>query len=181
MSLAPNESLPPETGPGTQRAAFEHPDFWDERYGADAAYVYGRRPNAFFAEVVDAHAPGRLLTVAGGEGRNAVYAAARGWRVTATDFSAVARDKALRLAGEAGVALEYRIADATAYHTDERFDLIALVFLHLGPEDRRSAFRRYASFLAPGGRLALILYHPDQLGKPSGGPKAPPGWWARRS
>lgn len=159
------------TSAAGKRANFERPQFWDERYGADTAYVYGRRPNAFFAEVLDARPPGKLLTVAEGEGRNAVYAAEQGWRVTATDFSAVAREKALRLARQAGVAIDYQVADATTYHTDERFDLVTIVFLHLGPTDRRAALRRYAELLAPGGQLAVILYHPDQLGKPSGGPK----------
>ena len=150
---------------------FSHPNFWDQRYGADADYVYGRRPNATFAELLDAQTPGSLLLVAEGEGRNAVYAAERGWRVTATDVSASARDKALALATERGVRIDYELADATTYDTDARFDAIALVFLHLGPEQRAEIFRRYADLLAPGGRLLLVLYHPDQLGRPSGGPK----------
>ena len=155
----------------TPSAPFEHPAFWDERYGAAADYVYGRRPNATFAALLDTLPPGRLLLVAEGEGRNAVYAAERGWRVTATDFSASARDKALALAAERGVTIDYEVADATAYATDERFDVVALVFLHLGPEQRAAVFRRYAELLAPGGRLIIIVYHPDQLGRASGGPK----------
>ena len=152
-------------------APFEHPAFWDERYGTDADYVYGRRPNATFAEFLDGLPPGRLLLVAEGEGRNAVYAAERGWAVTATDFSASARDKALALAVERGVSIDYDVADATTYATDERFDAVALVFLHLGPGRRADAFRRYAGLLAPGGRLLVVVYHPDQLGRASGGPK----------
>ena len=156
-------------------APFSRAAFWDERYGAGADYVYGRRPNGTFAALLDALPPGRLLLVAEGEGRNAVYAAERGWAVTATDFSAGARDKALALAAERGVIIGYEVADATTYSTDERFDAVALVFLHLGPEQRAVVFRRYAELLAPGGRLIVIVYHPDQLGRASGGPKKV-GW-----
>lgn len=152
-------------------ADFERAGFWDDRYAADASYVYGRSPNGFFQQVIDGLPAGRALLVAEGEGRNAVYAAREGWAVRAIDFSAAARAKALALAAEAGVSIEYELADATAYATEERFDLIAIVFLHLGPGERRAAFRRYADLLAPGGRLAVVLYHPDQLGKRSGGPK----------
>ena len=152
-------------------APFSRAAFWDERYGADATYVYGRRPNATFAELLDALPPGRLLLVAEGEGRNAVHAAERGWAVTATDFSASARDKALALAAERGVRIDYEVADATTYTADERFDAVALVFLHLGPAQRAEVFRRYAELLAPGGRLIVVVYHPDQLVRASGGPK----------
>ena len=158
--------------PSDTSAPFEQPAFWDERYEADADYIYGRRPNATFAQLLDAQPPCRLLLVAEGEGRNAVYAAERGWTVTATDFSAGARDKALALAAERGVTIDYQLADATAYATDERFDAVTLVFLHLGPQQRAATFRRYADLLAPGGRLIVFLYHPDQLGRASGGPKS---------
>ena len=69
------------------------------------------------------------------------------------------------------MTIDYELADATTYDTEARYEAIALVFLHLDPEQRADVFRRYAELLAPGGRLLLVLYHPDQLGRASGGPK----------
>ncbi|MFF4585043.1 class I SAM-dependent methyltransferase [Streptomyces sp. NPDC001388] len=45
------------------------------------------------------------MALAAGEGRNAVWLAARGWEVDAVDFSAVALEKAEGLAAERGVRL----------------------------------------------------------------------------
>jgi hypothetical protein len=57
-------------------------DFWNARYSA-AEYAYGTEPNAFFKAQLDQLTPGRLLLPAEGEGRNAVYAAKKGWEVAA--------------------------------------------------------------------------------------------------
>ena len=88
-------------------------DFWDARYEGET-YAYGTEPNAYFRQQLDALPPGRLLLLAEGEGRNAVYAAKRGWQVTAVDFSDEGRAKALRLAVAQGVRLDYQVADLTA-------------------------------------------------------------------
>ena len=51
---------------------------WNERY-SKGEYVYGREPNRFVASL-DEQLPreGRVLCLAGGEGRNAVWLAERG-------------------------------------------------------------------------------------------------------
>lgn len=67
---------------------------WDKRYAGDE-YVYGIHPNIFFKEKIKGIKPGKILLPAEGEGRNAVYAAALGWNVSAFDFSDKARDKAI--------------------------------------------------------------------------------------
>ena len=61
-------------------------DFWNERYGAPE-YAYGTEPNVFFKQELDGLKPGRLLLPAEGEGRNGVYAAEKGWSVSAYDWS----------------------------------------------------------------------------------------------
>jgi len=76
-------------------------DFWNARYAA-AEYAYGTEPNAFFKAQLDQLTPGRLLLPAEGEGRNAVYAAKKGWEVVAFDQSDAGQKKALKLAKETG-------------------------------------------------------------------------------
>ncbi|HEY0354603.1 MAG TPA: hypothetical protein VGC29_00285, partial [Flavisolibacter sp.] len=80
--------------------------FWNKRY-ADNNWVYGVQPNRFFKQFIDSHKPGRILLPAEGEGRNAVYAAKKGWTVDAFDFSVVARQKALQLAENNNVHINY--------------------------------------------------------------------------
>lgn len=50
---------------------------WDERFG-NTEYVYGKDPNAFFAEQLESLMIGNILFPCEGEGRNAVYAASKG-------------------------------------------------------------------------------------------------------
>src|SRR5207244_12631949 len=69
---------------------------WDERYRS-AELVWGVRPNRWVERELADLPPGRALDLACGEGRNALWLAARGWQVTAVDFSAVALDKARAL------------------------------------------------------------------------------------
>ena len=72
---------------------------WNSRFSVQE-YVYGTKPNDFLVESVPAlpPAPARVLSLGEGEGRNAVYLASLGHRVTAVDASDVGLRKAERLA-----------------------------------------------------------------------------------
>ncbi|GAB2536933.1 hypothetical protein [Rufibacter soli] len=72
-------------------------DFWNNRYHRHKS-VYGAKPNEFFKAQLAGLKPGALLLAAEGEGRNAVYAAHQGWKVSAFDFSTTGKAKALQLA-----------------------------------------------------------------------------------
>lgn len=148
-------------------------DFWDARY-AEEAYAYGTEPNTYFRQQLDALPPGRLLLLAEGEGRNAVYAAKCGWEVTAVDFSDEGRSKALRLAVSQRVRLQYRVADLTALSWQQAgyYDAVGLIYAHFSPVDRQAIHAAAAASLAPGGHLLLEAFSPRQLGLPSGGPKS---------
>ncbi|HTN67918.1 MAG TPA: hypothetical protein VLZ33_00485 [Dysgonamonadaceae bacterium] len=83
---------------------------WDERYYSET-YIYGTCPNAWFATKLDELTPGKLLLPAEGESRNAVYAPTKGWEVTSFDQSVEGRKKALKLATEREVKINYQIHD----------------------------------------------------------------------
>ena len=146
-------------------------EMWEERYGRDE-YAYGEEPNAFFKVRIDRlPAPGRLLLPAEGEGRNAVYAARRGWSVDAFDFSPAGREKALRLAERHGVRINYEVADYETAHIEPgAYDAVALIFAHKPEHLRRAVHRKLASALKPGGHLFLEAYSKEQLAYGTGGP-----------
>jgi hypothetical protein len=144
---------------------------WDERFSADA-YVYGELPNQFFADQINKHKPGRILLPMEGEGRNAVYAAKHGWEVEAFDASVEGIKKAQKLAAKHGVTISYTHATTDAFdYKPERYDLVALVYAHLPPNERLAMHRGIANALVPGGMIVAELFHPKQLGRTSGGPK----------
>lgn len=151
--------------------------FWNERYN-QPDYAYGKEPNRFFSEQLRHLPKGRLLLPAEGEGRNAVFAASLGWLVSAFDYSSAARDKALALASERGVALDYitRDFDDLPYEAAS-FDVIGLVFAHFPLSRKKNAHQLWDHLLKPGGYLILEAFSKDHLqyntdGK-AGGPRDP--------
>lgn len=148
-------------------------NFWDIRYQVPE-YVYGKTPNEFFREQIDKLAPGHILLPAEGEGRNAVYAAGRGWEVDAFDYSREARNKAFRLAREKGAAIRYEVATHYEYpFRDEKYDAVGLFFVHLPPGERQWLHRQVISGLRQGGALILEAFHLEQLNYNTGGPGHP--------
>jgi len=143
---------------------------WDKRY-AQPDYVYGLEPNVFFKENIDRLESGKILFPAEGEGRNAVYAAARGWDVVAFDSSVEAQKKALKLAQTRNVQIEYQHASYAQFQYKENaFDAIVLIFAH-SPQ-RSQYHRNLLRFLKPGGMLILEGFAKVQIQQKSGGPSS---------
>lgn len=152
-------------------------EFWDERY-KQATYVYGTEPNPFFKEQLDAikkkvggHKP--ILLPADGEGRNGVYAATQGWEVTAFDLSTEAKHKALRLAREKRVELDYQSGsvDELPFQKDS-FDVLALIFAHFPGEVKKRFNQRLATYVKPGGYVIFEAFSKGHLAYSAKNPEA---------
>ena len=72
-------------------------DRWNDRYSSEE-FAYGTAPNNYLKEQLEKLKTGSILFPAEGEGRNAVFAAKLGWKVSAFDISAEGKNKALKLA-----------------------------------------------------------------------------------
>jgi SAM-dependent methyltransferase len=143
---------------------------WDERYRVEGL-VWGGPPNRWVVEELSDAPPGAAVDLACGEGRNALWLAAHGWRVIAVDFSAVAIGKAREI--DTGGLVEWITADATDYRPAEPVDLALLCYLQVPAEQRRSAVRNAAAALAPGGLLLVIAHDSRNLADGVGGPSDP--------
>lgn len=146
---------------------------WNQRY-ADAELVWSAEANRFLVDEVADLAPGRALDLGAGEGRNAIWLAERGWRVTAVDFSGIGLQKARRLAETRGVEVNWTEADLRSYQPAQRaFDLVVLVYIHLPGEERRALVRRAADAVAAGGTLLVVGHDRSNLEEGYGGPQDP--------
>jgi 2-polyprenyl-3-methyl-5-hydroxy-6-metoxy-1,4-benzoquinol methylase len=144
-------------------------EFWNEKY-AQAEYVYGTEPNEFFRQQIEKITPGRLLLPAEGEGRNAVFAATRGWKVTAFDFSEEGKKKAMDLAQEKNVEIDYQIVDYSQMsYPSDYFHVVALIYSH--SPYWKNLYPRFMSYLKPGGTLIIEVFNKKQINNISGGPK----------
>jgi len=142
---------------------------WDERYNEEE-YVYGKAPNKFLEDNVSAIPRGKVLSLAEGEGRNAVFLAGKGYAVTAVDGSSVGLKKAGELAQENGVELELVHADLARYRiTEGEWDGIVSIFCPLPSVVRSEVYRRAVLGLKPGGVFLLEAYTPEQINYGTGG------------
>lgn len=145
--------------------------FWNERY-SQSDYVYGESPNAFFEEILHQLPSGDIILPCDGEGRNAVYAASKGWRVKAFDLSEAGKLKADNLAHKFGVSIDFQIMDATlATFEDQSADVVALIYTHLPPHIRTILHNNSKKWIKSGGVVLLEAFCPDQINNTSGGPQ----------
>ncbi|MGI9609270.1 MAG: SAM-dependent methyltransferase [Acidimicrobiia bacterium] len=145
-------------------------DVWDGRYAGDS-YVYGTEPNDFLRNTVADVPPGDVLCLADGEGRNGVYLAEHGHRVSSVDLSQRGLEKAERLAAERGVKVHTIVADLGSFDLGiDRWDLIVSIFAHTPPKVRARIHAAIATALRPDGLFILESYTPDQIGRGTGGP-----------
>lgn len=146
--------------------------FWDERYATDS-YIFGTAPNQFLASQSGLIRAGmRALAIADGEGRNGVWLAEQGVHVHAVDYSAVALEKARKLAEERRVTLAFEQVDVLDWNWPEAaYDLVVAIFIQFVPPPARdriiAGIRRT---LKSGGLLILQGYTPKQVEFGTGGP-----------
>lgn len=147
---------------------------WDERY-ATADYFYGKEPNDFLREQLGRLPKGgKVLCLAEGEGRNAVFLAREGFQVTAVDGSRVGLQKLEALAQEAGVSIPTLCADLAEFKIEpQAWDAIIAIWCHLPSTLRRKVHAASVQGLRPGGVFLLEAYRPEQLNYGTGGPKDP--------
>lgn len=146
---------------------------WDARYRA-GDLVWGGEPNRFVAAEFTGASPGRALDIGAGEGRNAIWLAGLGWRVTAVDFSAVAIERGRRLAEQQGVTVDWVVADLRDYQpTPGVFDAVVVAYVHLAPADLGVVLDRAARALAPGGQILVVGHDVTNIDHGVGGPQDP--------
>lgn len=139
-------------------------EFWNERYATEN-YAYGEAPNEFLkAQIDNLTNTGKILFPAEGEGRNAVYAAQKGWNVEAFDISDSGRSKAIQLAENQGVTINYQvnILENLNYEANS-FDAIALIYAHVPPPVKTNFYQAFAELLKPNGVIIMEVFSTTNL------------------
>lgn len=142
---------------------------WDERYKLPG-YAYGTEQNDFLKENFAVLPKGKVLCLAEGEGRNAVFLAKQGYQVTAVDSSIVGLQKAENLASKHSVFIECVHTDLCEFELgDNQWEGIVSIFCPLLTELRVAVHTKVAKALKSGGVFLAEAYPPKQPQFASGG------------
>jgi SAM-dependent methyltransferase len=149
---------------------------WDTRYKS-ADNIWSLTPNEFVAQYLEQLPAGSMIDLAGGEGRNALWFASRGWEVENVEFSRVALGK------YADRSIEMDLLDhCKATHADvteniqyalHDVDLGVIAYLHIDSTGLAKAIQSLVSNIKPGGTFFGIWHARENLVDGYGGPQDP--------
>lgn len=149
---------------------------WDDRYSSEE-FAYGEEPNNYLRDQLEKLNPGSILFPAEGEGRNAIFAAKSGWKVSAFDISEEGKNKALKLADANNVSIDYQVGELeTLDFQQEQFDTIALIYAHFPAEIKSAIHRQLDKLLRKNGIIIFEAFSKKHLeylaiNEKVGGPK----------
>lgn len=139
---------------------------WDQRYrSGQQPEDLNAAPAPLVVETARRLRPGRALDLACGTGRNALWLAAQGWKVTAVDGAPAAIEILQRRAAQSGVVIDARIADLerSEYAIEPgQWDLILMCYYL-----RRDLFEPAKRGVSPGGVLLAIVHITDPGEQPT--------------
>ncbi len=149
---------------------------WDDRY-KNEEFAYGEEPNNFLKEQIEKLNPSSILFPAEGEGRNAIFAAKLGWKVSAFDISEEGKNKALKLAKSNNVSIDYQVGELeTLDFQEKQFDVIALIYAHFPAAIKSKIHRQLDQLLKKDGIIIFEAFSKKHLeyvtqNEKVGGPK----------
>ena len=146
---------------------------WDERFSIEE-YLFGAEPAQALVKLEHYLIPqGETLVIADGEGRNSVYLASKGFKVTASDASTVANIKARALAASQNVEVDYQVEDFFDIDwSAKQYDNIVGIFFQFIPPDKiKQVLTALRTAIKKGGTLLIHGYTPQQIELATGGPK----------
>jgi len=149
--------------------------FWDSKYATDE-YVYTKDVNRFVKESLSDLAPGKMIDLAGGEGRNTVFFAENGWQAENIDLSSVGLEKCQKLAAERGVSDHVFTTQASALDFESKLapvDLGVCAYLQIPQQQLEVALARLVQNIKPGGVFFGVWHALENLEDGFGGPQDP--------
>ena len=151
--------------------------YWDAKFDTDD-YIYTTVVNRFvkeYCEPLIAKQPkGKMIDLAGGEGRNAIWFSEHGWQSENIDRSKKALSKSLTLADERRVSdLHFaHIADATGFESVlTPVDIGVVAYLQVPQQDLADALDTLVENVRKGGHILGVWHARENLADGYGGPR----------
>lgn len=145
------------------------------KYGFDNFYdspelSFGSKPSPELKKIIGLlNSGGKALDIGAGDGRNSLYLARNGFRVTAIDNSIIAMKKLNRFASHNGlkgkvltICSDVRVVDYP--HSEYDLAIAVTIFDHLPKEDIYPLFEKISNSLIPDGYLFVRVHTIDDPG-----------------
>jgi len=149
--------------------------YWDQKYSVDE-YIYTTEVNRFVKQHLADLTSGKMIDLAGGEGRNTVFFAEKGWQAENIDLSSVGLAKCEKLAAERGVSERVFTTQASALDFESKLapvDLGVVAYMQINQEDLKAGITRLVDSLVPGGTFFGVWHALENLKDGFGGPQDP--------
>jgi hypothetical protein len=149
--------------------------FWDQKYSVDE-YIYTTEVNRFVKEHLANLTPGKMIDLAGGEGRNTVFFAEKGWQAENIDLSGVGLAKCEKLAKERNVSGRVFTTQASALDFESKLapvDLGVVAYMQINHHDLKAGITRLVENILPGGAFFGVWHALENLKDGFGGPQDP--------
>jgi len=131
---------------------------WDDVFTTGTGF--NLKPNQLLVDTVKGKKPGTAVDLAMGQGRNAVYLATQGWKVTGVDISEAGMKVARDAAAAKKVKLETINADLDKWDPGkDRWDLVTLIYAG----DDHALIERVKPSLRKGGLFVVEFFAKDAL------------------
>jgi len=149
--------------------------FWDQKYSVDE-YIYTTEVNRFVKGHLADLPPGKMIDLAGGEGRNTVFFAEKGWQAENIDLSEVGLAKCEKLAAERIVSDSVFTTQASALDFESKLapvDLGVIAYMQIGHKDLAAGISRLVANIVAGGTFFGVWHALENLKDGFGGPQNP--------
>ena len=134
-----------------------------EKWYECEGYYWGTEPADFCNELIKLCPPSgekKVLDIGCGEGKDAVYMATKGYKVTAFDLTENGIRKTLRLAKEKEVEINAYVDDINTFETDEQFDIIfsSGTVQYLFDKNKRTFFEKISRITKKNGFVFFNVF-----------------------
>jgi SAM-dependent methyltransferase len=153
-------------------------EYWNEKFSATDDLIYTETVNRFVEElalpIVAAQKKGKVIDLAGGEGRNSVWFAEHGWQAENIDISSAGLTKFLAFAERRGVSEKVfaNCADATGFESVlYPVDLGVVAYLQIPGSSLAEALDCLIEQIKPGGHLIGVWHSRDNMDNDYNGPR----------
>ena len=134
---------------------------YNELYESSEEIIFDAgKPTEFVDQISNFVKNGKVLDIGGGDGRNALYLAERGYDVEVVDLAQAGLDKLKKFADERGLQIKTKAGDIMQEKINGTYEVLVSSFMmqHLSRFEAETLIKEMKDHTAPGGVNVLAVF-----------------------